>query len=499
MKHQIATSIAKNTTVLMGSQAITALSSFVLILFLPRYLGTEEYGRLYLAVSIVMIAQIVMEFGGSFFIAKEIARDRDSAPALIANSIGLRSIFWIISLVLLGAFSFFAGYSLEVKLLIGILAFSKIWEVSQKVLMSCFQGFEVLQYSSTCNIAERVFLTAVGIITLLLGGRAVSIAVVMALSTLLSFLISVYFGKRLMTFVRRFQWDRMRALLRLGLPYFLFSIFGVIYYRIDAVMLSFWTPEAVLGWYGVAYRFFDIVMFFPSIFNTAVFPVLSRLWGKENSTLALTTRKSLELMLLVGVPIGLLVFRFSRQIIDLFFNFANYAPSMVLLQIFAIGMLLVYLDIMLGAALFASDRQRGWSLISFLAIFVNVLLNVFLIPWFQFHTGNGGIGAAIATLLTEMFVMVGALILMPKDIFKNTSIVPQFKVLVAGAGMALCLYALLGSSIHWTIQGLVAVALYGAILVAERILEPAEWLFVRNFFTFRNLRSTFILEKQPQA
>jgi O-antigen/teichoic acid export membrane protein len=90
MSKDIATSIARNATVMMGSQVVTWVSSFVLMMFLPRYLGSEDYGRLYLAMSIAMIAQVFVDFGGAYYIAKEIARHRDRAPSLIADSIGFR-------------------------------------------------------------------------------------------------------------------------------------------------------------------------------------------------------------------------------------------------------------------------------------------------------------------------------------------------------------------------------------------------------------------------
>ena len=77
MSQEIARSIARNTGVMMFSQVITWMSSFVLMLFLPRYLGSEEYGRLYLAISIALIAQMVIEYGGPYFLAKEVSCSRD--------------------------------------------------------------------------------------------------------------------------------------------------------------------------------------------------------------------------------------------------------------------------------------------------------------------------------------------------------------------------------------------------------------------------------------
>jgi hypothetical protein len=51
-----------------------------------------------------------------------------------------------------------------------------------------------------------------------------------------------------------------------------------------------------------------------------------------------------------------------------------------------------------------------------LAAVFNVLLNIFAIPLTQKLYGNGGIGAAASTVLTEGLLMAGAFYLMPSGI-----------------------------------------------------------------------------------
>lgn len=47
MSREIAKSVAKGVSPGMVQQLVTRTSTFVLMLFLPRYLGSVEYGRLY--------------------------------------------------------------------------------------------------------------------------------------------------------------------------------------------------------------------------------------------------------------------------------------------------------------------------------------------------------------------------------------------------------------------------------------------------------------------
>ena len=55
MNKIIATSVAKNTVIQFGQQIATWISSFLLMLFLPRILGPERFGRIYLAEMVTAI------------------------------------------------------------------------------------------------------------------------------------------------------------------------------------------------------------------------------------------------------------------------------------------------------------------------------------------------------------------------------------------------------------------------------------------------------------
>ncbi|HEY6952534.1 MAG TPA: oligosaccharide flippase family protein, partial [Bacteroidota bacterium] len=98
MNRDIAISVARNTTVMMTSQVVTWISSFILMLFLPRYLGSAEYGRLYVAISVTMMFQMVIEFGGQYFVAKEVSRSQENIQGLVVNSAVMRGMLWVVSL-----------------------------------------------------------------------------------------------------------------------------------------------------------------------------------------------------------------------------------------------------------------------------------------------------------------------------------------------------------------------------------------------------------------
>jgi len=158
--------------------------------------------------------------------------------------------------------------------------------------------------------------------------------------------------------------------------------------------------------------------------------------------------------------------------------------------------MLVYIDIVLGTTLFASDKQRQWTLVALVAVFLNPLLNFFLIPYTQVHHGNGGIGAAIATILTEFFILCGALFIMPGSMLQRASIAVPLKTIVGGIMMSACIWVASRAGLAWMLQAVVGSIVYTASLLLMKTLSDAEMSFLRSFFSPGNLRRALIPQRE---
>jgi O-antigen/teichoic acid export membrane protein len=123
---------------------------------------------------------------------------------------------------------------------------------------------------------------------------------------------------------------------------------------------------------------------------------------------------------------------------------------------------IVYVDFILGSAILgAADKQRWWALAGLLAIFINITVNFFLIPYTQAVFENGGIGAAIATLATELFVMGFAIALLPKSYFASFRLLHLYKPIISSLLMLASGMFLISIGLHW----MLAVVLCGSIYI----------------------------------
>ena len=483
----IVQSIARNTSIMLGQYFITATSTFILTLFLPRYLGPVEYGRLFLAMQVVAIFRVLVEYGGSYLVAKNVSRTPDQAGQIVMDAATFRMLVAVVAFLGVIELARVLGYSFEQQLLIFIVGIGLFWKGGMTVLVAFFQGLEQMRYSSVAAITEAVFMTVVGILALLLGAKALEIAVISVISSFLNFCVLAWNSKKKIRILPKVNWKDLSGQIKLGASYFLFAVFATIYYRIDSLMLSKMAPVTVVGWYGGAYRLFDVLNFFPVIFSTAVYPVLSRLWNEEEGRHKVTTQRSMEFMILLGIPVTIGAIAFAGNAVDILYGLPAYAPSIQTLRVLALGITFLFIDMTIGTTLIASDKQRHQSILALCAIPFNVGLNFVFIPYTQVHFGNGGIGAGLATVLTEFFIMTSGLALLPKGILKGFRTSVVLKTLAAGGTMALFLLGAERLGIPWYLNAAVCPFLYGSVLILLRTFEPSERNLLLSLFRFRTL------------
>ncbi|HCV42008.1 MAG TPA: hypothetical protein DGH68_00880 [Bacteroidetes bacterium] len=482
---EAATSIARNTTAMMGSQIVTWAASFVLMTFLPRYLGAEEFGKLYFAGSIVGLMGAMYGLGIGEYFVKEVARDRSKVTNFFANAAALRVIAWMISFLVAIAYVHSAVDSSDTLVLVILVGCGAILGGLADLGYRVFQAFECMQYRSAAVIVQQVSSAAICVVLLLLGFKATAIAAAGILTSALAFGIVLLVLPRVVHLDWSINTSSWPGLLRGSFPFLVATGLSFVYYRIDVMMLSAMTNDTVVGWYGAPYRLFDTLGFFPSIVGTAVYPVMARLWQDSKEGLAWTAQKILNITIVIAIPLAVILASCARPIISLLFGLAHFSNSVILLQILAASLPVLYIDFVFGNLLASADRQRYAPLVAAVALAINIPLNYFLIPYFQQTYGNGAIGAAITTFLTEVVVSGLFFSLLPRGYFTNANLRLAMKSLVAGSSMALSIWLMEPWMQYWYVVAPLGAGVYVGVVSLLKAFSRKEIGFLLNLIPLR--------------
>jgi O-antigen/teichoic acid export membrane protein len=431
--------IAKNAIFLMASQVATWGLTLLLTVFLPRYLGAGAVGKFHLANSLWAIVGIVAAFGMDLLLNKEIARAPNRTPELLNASIVLRIILFCLGYAGIVGYANMVGYPEETRLVIYIIGIGNLFAQIMGAFESSLKGLERMDYVSLGNVIGKGVLTVLSIALLLMGQGVLVIAFVGIVAALVHLSVLFIILRRLTVLKFRIDWKMVGWMMKAGFPYLVIYVFLILYQQVDIVILSLLLNEESIGWYGTADQLFGTFLFVPTVFMTAVFPTLSRVFSNDPQSFVKLIRKSFELMTLLSVPIGLGVMVIANSLVLLLYGpgFANSGP---ILAVMGIVLILTYQNTLLGYFLISMDKQAIWTWVMFAAMVASIPLDLVLVPWCQATFGNGAIGGALAFVVTELGMLIAGLYLIPRDILSWKNIWLAVRALLAGLLMVAAIW-----------------------------------------------------------
>jgi O-antigen/teichoic acid export membrane protein len=184
-------------------------------------------------------------------------------------------------------------------------------------------------------------------------------------------------------------------ILKSAWPFALLVGFSAIYNRIDVVIITSMLGFAQTGIYTSAYKFFDLLNFFPASVSHALFPALSGFMAKGKiAEVKITLEKYLRLMIAIALPMAVGGTILSKQLILLVAGQQFIEASRVLsVLIWAIAILFIYIPV---NSLVISQLTKKAVAITGINVIINIVGNIILLPIY------GIIASAIMTVVSEL-------------------------------------------------------------------------------------------------
>lgn len=422
--------ILKNTGVMLFANLAQKTFTFFYIMKMARYLGTVEFGIITFAIGFTELFVFITDPGLNTLIVRDVARDKSLSDKYLGNVIVMKSIFVFVFFGFLALFVNVIGYSVQIIHVVYLIAVHIILRAFSNMLYSLFQAYEKLEYQALGGIISNFFVL-IGVLYAVRHKLSVTnIALIFVIASALDLVYAMIVCRT------KFHWPKLqidwvfwKKSLKEAWPLGTISIFYIIYFRIDIVMLSLIKGELDVGIYGAAYRISEILTLFPMIFMSAVFPVLSSYFKSSKSSFKKAYEKSVKFLFSLALLLALITMLLAKEIIFLVYG-EGYEGSVTALQILVWGTVLLFVTTIQGTTFVAANRQKLSMKILLMAVVLNITLNFFAIPKY------GYIGASITTVITEIFILIKGLMLLEKQGYKlnvvRTWLPPIIGILAAG-------------------------------------------------------------------
>lgn len=466
--------IAKNTTLLFISQLITYLLGFFITMYTARYLGADGFGILSLALAFTGISVVFTDLGLGTLTTREVARDKTLTDKYVGNVGVIKLLLAFLTFGLTVLYCKLAGYSPQICNVIYLITVSIILNAFSGVFYAIFQAHEKLEYQSVSGVLNTIAMFVGTVLAIYYHLNVVGFAFLYIISNAicLVYTLIVYNWKLSLPKID-IDLNFWKVTMITALPLSLVSIFSVIAFRIDTVMLSLIKGTIAVGWYSASYRLMEVLLFLPGVFTTAIFPVFSSFYVSSRDSLKFSYQKSIKYLTIISLPIAVGTTFLSNEIIMLIYS-NSFAPSIIILQILIWTIPITFLNYIFGSILPAMDKQTVLLKITFISMVSNVVLNLIFIPRFSY------LGAAVVTVLTEMLIAGLSFYSISKSFHK----VPLHKIIIkpsiACAVMALFLISV---KLNLFVMILSGATIYFIVLFALKTFDE------QDLEIFKRLRS----------
>ena len=195
------------------------------------------------------------------------------------------------------------------------------------------------------------------------------------------------------------------------------------------------TSDASVGWFAAAARLSTAVLLVPVVMTSALLPVLTRLGRSQPATSADALRRSLQVVLLLTMPMAAGLSAIAEPLFAFLHYPAAFSRSIPILVVLSASWVVTAAVMVLACAVVAQGRQRAWAIASVAMIGWFALLNLVLIPLAVRAWANGGIGAAIANFAGELAFGVVALVIVREPVLRKRDVAYYGRVAIATAAM----------------------------------------------------------------
>ncbi|MDP5134941.1 flippase [Rheinheimera baltica] len=371
--------------------------SLVVVIWLARYLGPEQFGTLNYALALVSIVGTAAALGLNGLVVRDLVREPLQSDSILGSAFALK----------VGAAV--SGYFVVVCLLL----FLRVDELTMKLclilsLTFLFKTSDVVKYwfesqvqSKYVVIVENGVFAAIVLIKLLLiyfGAPLIAFAwiYIAEVASVAFWLFCIYRFKH-STFSWFFSVEKSRQLLAECWPLIVSVAAWILYSRVDQIMIGQLINAQAVGYFSAAVRISEVSNMLPAIIVMSVMPGVIKL----QKTSPLHYRKRMQniydLCVVLMLCVAVITQLFADVVVELLFtsSFAE-AANVLRLQIWT-GIFLA-LALVSSRYLINEGQQKLLMFRNLIGLLLNVPLNYIFIPLLGIQ------GAALASLISVIFV-----------------------------------------------------------------------------------------------
>lgn len=393
--------VSKNIFHLLSSSVLQKAIAFVYFALIARWLGVEDTGSYFFALSWTLMFTTVTDMGLTPVLIREAAKDTAATEKYLNQVLALKIPLTALAVLFAVVGAWIFNISPETRSLVMLAAIVISLDAISIAFYGVLRAHHVLKYEGLGLIIGQSITMAIGLTALKLEAPIAFLILALIAGSAWNALSAAWIVRKRLGIRLRLSWDFdfAKSLMRMAIPFALAGLFVKVYTSADAVLLTHFKGEAAAGLYSVPYKLTFAFQFVPMAFTAAFYPAMSRAWVHDRRELGELFHKALWALVLIATPIAAGIMALAPELVNFVYG-QDYMPAVIAVQLLILSLLPIFLDFPVGSLLNACDRQMTQTKLMGIATVISVLLNIILIPPY------GLIGVVIASVVSHVILLL---------------------------------------------------------------------------------------------
>jgi len=369
------------------------LITFVVSIYVIRFLGPEQYGMLGYSMSFSLIFMAIANLGLDSIVIRDFTRMPESRDKLIGTVFAMRLFAGcLVAMISFLLINYIQHDDELIKWLVLVISFGTVFQACD-VIDLWFQSQVKSKYAAWIRSGALAFSAVLKGSLVYLEAPLIAFAAAYAVELGVVAFAFCLLWRKLGLFSWHLSFSLAGALLKQGLPLLLSGFAVLAIMHIDKIMLGEMGNLRDVGLYSVASMLSNVFTFLPVIIGSTIAPLLVEKQSQGSDAMKDVLEKTFGLMMLLAIVIILCgAFIAPAAIEFLYGNAFNQSAIIFVIQLLTLPFIF---HISIRSRALVIDGAIGYvCLFSYLCLTSNIFLNYILIPEY------GGKGAAIASLVS---------------------------------------------------------------------------------------------------
>ncbi|HEY0924865.1 flippase [Rheinheimera pacifica] len=388
----------RNSAWMMAEYSLNLISGVFVGIYVARYLGPEQFGALSYALAIVTIFMAISRLGMESILVRDISKNPLQRQAYMSTAFGIMWIAAVIVFTLLSAIIYFLEVDFNARLYVWIIATSILFQTFL-VIDYNFQAQVQAKFSSISKSLSILLSVSVKIYLVYMQADLLFFAIAYAIDNFFVALalLVMHLHKRQINFLKGFDLKLVKPLLSSAWPMILAGLSAMLYMRIDQIMIKNMLDTHQLGLYSAATKIYEGWIIISVVFSLSLLPAIVSLKAESNSRYESGLSKLLALLFWICFAFAVITTIYNQELIIITYGPQFISSSSVLIVLIWAAMFNAIGSVS-ARYLTVESMEKKIAIRTFLGLFLNLALNLFLIPKYGIE------GAAYATLITVFFI-----------------------------------------------------------------------------------------------